>query len=319
MQLSSHPKPKIDTVARVIPNRHRLNKSRIVTIAGFLLPGLVVYSIFVIWPILQASYYSLYRWNGLGPLQDFRGLDNYVQVFNDPVFTKALGHNFFLAILSIGIQLPLALGLALIVARKLPGRTFFRAVFFLPFVLADTATGVLWSFMYRPEGGLLNNLIGWLGIPPQTWLGNLDLVLISIFITISWKYFGFHLILYVAGLQQIPADLEEAARIDGATGFQVLRHITIPLLGSTIRLSVFLSILGSLQYFDLIWVMSKGGPVQSSETMATYLIKYGFERFSLGYGSTVALVMFLLCFVFSLAYQRMVMQRDIAGGVTSMS
>ena len=129
----------------------------------------------------------------------------------------------------------------------------------------------------------------------------------------SWKYFGFHLILYVAGLQQIPADLEEAARIDGASSFQVLRHITIPLLGSTIRISVFLSILGALQYFDLIWIMTLGGPVNSSETMATYMIKNGFQRFQLGYGSAVGVILFMLCFIFSLAYQRMVLRRDLTG------
>ena len=317
MQLSS--RPKVDHAARALPTHRRWNRGRILTIIGFLLPGTIIYVLFVISPIVQASYYSLFRWNGLGPLQDFKGIDNYVQLFNDPVFTQALGHNVLIAILSITIQLPMALGLALLVARKLPGRTFFRLVFFLPFVLAETATGVLWQFVYLPQGGLLNNILGWLGIEPQAWLGDLNQVLFAIFIAMCWKYFGFHLILYVAGLQQIPADLEEAARIDGASSFRVLRHITIPLLGSTIRLSVFLSILGSLQYFDLIWVMSKGGPVHSSESMATYLVKNGFERFALGYGSAVALVMFLLCFIFSLAYQRIVMQRDVVGGVTSMS
>jgi raffinose/stachyose/melibiose transport system permease protein len=114
-------------------------------------------------------------------------------------------------------------------------------------------------------------------------------------------------------LQQIPADLEEAAKIDGASNFQVLRHITVPLLGGTIRISVFLSILGALQYFDLIWVMTLGGPVNASETMATYMIKNGFQRFQLGYGSAVGVILFLVCFVFSLAYQRMVLRRDLAG------
>lgn len=318
MQISSQ--PKADLAIRSVPRRRRWSLGRILTITGFLLPGLAVYVIFVIFPIVQASYYSLFRWNGLGPLVDFKGFDNYVQLFNDKVFVQALGHNVLLTIMSLVIQLPAALGLALIVARKLPGRTFFRMVFFLPFVLSDTATGVLWLFIFQPDGGLINNLIKDLNLgQPQAWIGSLDAVLFAVFGVICWKYFGFHLILYVAGLQQIPADLEEAARIDGASNFHVLRYITIPLLGSTIRISVFLSILGSLQYFDLIWVMTKGGPVHSSESMATYLIHYGFERFALGYGSAVALVMFFLCFIFSLAYQRMVMRRDIAGGVTSVN
>jgi raffinose/stachyose/melibiose transport system permease protein len=237
---------------------------------------------------------------------------------NDKVFIQALGHNVFLAVLSLAIQLPLALALALLVARKLPGRTFFRMIFFLPYVLADTTIGVVWSFIYRPDStGLANTILQFFGIQPQDWLGSTDQSLIAIFMVMCWKYFGFHLVLYVAGLQQIPADLEEAARIDGANSRQVLRHITIPLLGSTIRLSAFLSILGSLQYFDLIWVMTKGGPVHSSESMATYLIHYGFERFSLGYGSAAAVILFVCCFGFSLFYQRLVMGRDLAGSLTN--
>jgi len=127
---------------------------------------------------------------------------------------------------------------------------------------------------------------------------------------ITWKFFGFHMILYTAGLQNIPAELEEAAQIDGCNRLQALRYITIPLLGSTIRLTIYLSVLGSLQFFDLIWIMTTGGPVNASDTMATYLYKFGFLRFQLGYGSAVAVIMFVLCFGFSLFYQRVVMRRD---------
>jgi len=143
-------------------------------------------------------------------------------------------------------------------------------------------------------------------------LGSTNTVLYAVFGVITWKFFGYHMILYVAGLQNIPPELEEAAQIDGCNRFQTLRYITIPLLGSTIRLSTFLSILGSLQIFDLIWVMTTGGPVGASDTMATYLYKFGFQRFQLGYGSAIAVIMFLICFGFSLVYQRAVMQRDLA-------
>lgn len=312
MQLSSRYKAEAQVaLARRFP------WGKLFTVIGFLLPGLLLYVYFVILPIFQSAYYSFYRWNGLGPLENFIGFDNYVRIFNDKVFVTALGHNLWLAGLSVIIQLPLALMLALLVARKLPGRTFFRLIFFLPFVLSDTTTGVIWSFVYHPESGLVNSFIKGLKLgEPQGWLGSPDWALLAVFVVMCWKYFGFHLILYVAGLQEIPADLEEAARIDGATSFNVLRYITLPLLGSTIRLSIFLSILGSLQYFDLIWVMTKGGPVSATETMSTYMIKYGFERFSLGYGSALAVVLFLLCLGFSLFYQRMVMRRDLAGSTT---
>ena len=294
--------------------RRRPRYGRIFTIVLFLLPATAVYVYFVILPIGQSVFYSLFRWNGLGPLENFTGLDNYTKALGDKVFVGALSHNLLIAVLSIFIQLPLSLVLALLVARHLPGRSIFRMIFFLPYVLSDVTTGVIWSYVYKPDNGLVNTAIRDLKLgEPQAWLGNPNLALYAVFVVMCWKYFGFHLILYVAGLQQIPADLEEAAKIDGATDFQVLRHITVPLLGSTIRISVFLSILGALQYFDLIWVMTLGGPVNASETMATYMIKNGFQRFQLGYGSAVGVILFLVCFVFSLAYQRMVLRRDLAG------
>jgi raffinose/stachyose/melibiose transport system permease protein len=132
-----------------------------------------------------------------------------------------------------------------------------------------------------------------------------------------WKYFGLHLVLYVAAIQNIPDEIIEAARLDGASIMQVVRHISLPLLGSTLRLSIFLSALGSLQYFDLIWIMSSGGPIHASETMATYLYKAGFQSFQLGYGSAVGVIMMLICFVFSLLYQRFIMRRDLAGSITT--
>ncbi|MBN9392918.1 MAG: sugar ABC transporter permease [Chloroflexi bacterium] len=294
--------------------RRRPRYGRIFTIVLFLLPAAAVYIYFVILPIGQSVFYSLFRWNGLGPLENFIGLDNYTKALGDKVFVGALSHNLLIAVLSIVIQLPLSLVLALLVARHLPGRSVFRMIFFLPYVLSDVTTGVIWSFVYKPDNGLLNTALRNLNLGDgQAWLGTPNLALYAVFVVMCWKYFGFHLILYVAGLQQIPADLEEAAKMDGASNFQVLRHITVPLLGGTIRISVFLSILGALQYFDLIWVMTLGGPVNASETMATYMIKNGFQRFQLGYGSAVGVILFLVCFVFSLAYQRMVLHRDLAG------
>jgi len=290
--------------------------ARAATITLMLLPAAALYVLLVLLPVVQSAYYSLFRWNGLGPLQDFVGPDNYVRALGDGVFLGAVGHNLLIAALSLAIQLPLALGLALLVGRRLPGRVIFRTIFFLPFVLSDVVTGVLWLEVFNPQVGALNAIIGAVGIRPQAYLGNPDSVLLAVFAVMTWKYVGFHLILYVAGLQQIPAEIEEAARIDGATSLQVLQRITLPLLGSTIRVSVFLSVIGSLQYFDLIWVMTGGGPVGASETMVTYLVKFGFQRLALGYGSAVATIIFGLCLVFSLGYQRTLMRGDVAGAVS---
>jgi raffinose/stachyose/melibiose transport system permease protein len=288
-----------------IKYKQRRNFKRAITITLFLLPGFVMFLVFIIYPIIQAAYASLYTWNGLGPLTKFVGLDNYTRLLGDKIFLGALWHNLLIAFFSVTLQLPFALGLALVVGRKLRGRTFFRMVFFLPFVLSDVVVGVIWGFIYNPQSGILS-------FSDTLNLGNSSFVLILIFSVMSWKYFGLNMVLYVAGLQQIPSEIEDAASIDGGPA-QVLRHITLPLLGSTIRLTVLLSVLGSIQYFDLVWVMSQGGPVNSSETMTTYLLKYGFQRFQLGYGSAVAVVMFLICLAFSLTYQRSIMRRDLDG------
>lgn len=291
----------------------RVRRERIITIIAFLLPAALLYCLLVIYPVIQAAHHSFYKWNGLGPLTNFVGLDNYWRILSDDIFHKAIGHNLIFIALSLLTQLPLALFCAILVGRRLRGRSFFRMIYFLPFVLSEVVTGLIWSFIYHPRGGLLNWLLS-LVVPmwdPPSWLGTPNLlVVVSIFVVITWKYFGYHMILYVAGLQNIPAEIEEAAQIDGASGWQVIRLIILPLLGPTIRLTVYLAVLGSIQLFDLVWVMTGGGPANASNTMATYLYQFGFLRTQLGYGSSIAVIMFVLCFGFSLIYQQRVMQRD---------
>ncbi|MFZ5828145.1 MAG: carbohydrate ABC transporter permease [Bacillota bacterium] len=294
------------------PVRPPVNWSRTVTVLFFLAPAVILYLLFVLFPVVQAAHYSLYKWNGLGPLTNMIGLENYARIFADPIFHRAISNNLIIAGLSLLIQLPFALGLALMTGRSMPGKTFFRTVYFLPYVLADVATAVMWRSIYNPQSGLINGLAKHFGWEPQAWLSDPQTVLYAIFVVITWKYFGFHLVLFMSGLQQIPAELEEAALIDGCNRRQVLRYVTLPLLGSTIRLCIYLSVLGSIQFFDLIWVISGGGPTNASETMVTYLYKFGFQRFALGYGSAVAVVLFGLSLVFSLLYQRYVMGRDMA-------
>jgi raffinose/stachyose/melibiose transport system permease protein len=310
---------------RMLTQRRRRQLGKATTLTLFLLPSMALFAVFIIVPVVQAAHYSLYDWNGLGPATDFTGLKNYLELLQDPIFISAIKNNIVIAVLSLLLQLPSALVLALLVNRKLPGRTFFRTVFFLPYVLSEVVTGLIWSFVYDPLNGLLAGIIHAFDptATPPAYLGDIrdinilgfdiHVVLLAIFLTMTWKYFGFHLVIYVAGLQNIPDELTEAAQMDGASRWQVTRYITLPLLGSTIRLSVFLSILGSLQYFDLIWVMSQGGPYFSSVTMAVYQIHFGFQEFALGYGSAVGVVMFVLCLIFALFYQRVIMRQDIEG------
>jgi raffinose/stachyose/melibiose transport system permease protein len=188
----------------------------------------------------------------------------------------------------------------------------------MPYVLSEVITGLMWLNIYQanPERGFLNAVLTLIpGVQPIGWLGDFNIVMISIFIVLTWKYFGFHMLLYMAGLQNIPLELEEAAIIDGANRVQLLRHITLPLLVPTIKTTVYLSVLGSLQVFALVWVMTRGGPVNATEVMATYLYQHSFIRFELGYGSAVAMVMLAISLVFSVIYLRVVTRQDYLGGI----
>ncbi len=196
---------------------------------------------------------------------------------------------------------------------KLPGRGLLRTLFFAPYILSEVVTGVVWRQILRPNGLLDQGLtaIGAEGLIHE-WLADPDIVLYSLFFVISWKYFGFHMILLLAGLQQIPKELGEAALVDGATAWQRFRHVTLPLLGPTIRVSVFLSIIGALQLFDMVWVTTRGGPIGASSTMATYLYEQ-FRKSLFGYASAVSIVIFAPVLVIALAYQRFAMRRDLRG------
>lgn len=281
----------------------------------FALPAVVVYTVFVVVPIAQAFYYAFFNWNGLNRPTDFVGLGNFVDILQDPVFRRAVANNFLIAALSLIIQLPFALLLALLVGRSIPGKAFYRTALFLPYVLSDVATAVMWRQIYNPQFGLVNAVANRLGWQPQQWLSEPDKVMYALFAVITWKYVGLYLVLFLSALQRIPRELEEAASLDGCSGWQTVRYITLPLLGSTFRLCAYLSVVGSLQYFDLVWIMTNGGPANASETMATYLVKFGFQRYAMGYGSAVGAVLFLMCVVFALVYQRYVMGRDLEPAV----
>jgi raffinose/stachyose/melibiose transport system permease protein len=288
------------------------------TVVLFLAPAFILFLIFLVYPIFRSAYYSVFNWNGLGPAVDVVGLDNFKQILTDTIFLRAVGDGLLIVVLSLVIQLPLALALAIMVGRDLPGRTFFRAVFFMPYVLSEVITAIIWMSLLDPDPqrGLINALLVLIpGVQPQIFLSDINMVMGCIFVVLTWKYFGLHMLLYMAGLQSIPKEVEEAALIDGANRWQMIRNITIPLLSSTIQTTIYLSVLGSLTQFNLVWIMTKGGPVNASEVMATYMYRFGFVRFQLGYGSAVALVMLLICLTFSLAYRRFVRQPDYLGGM----
>lgn len=285
----------------------------IVLFAG---PALFVFITFVIAPVVLAGIYSFYNWNGLGPLERFIGLDNYARALTDSVFLTAIGNNFFIVVASILIQGPLAIAIALLLNRKLPGRSIIRALIFVPYVLAEVIAGLTWKLLLAPDGGVnaLLEAIG-LGSITQPWLANPDIALLVMFSILTWKYVGFAILLMLAGLQGVPEELHQAAALDGANWWQIQYRITLPLIGPTIRIWIFLSMIGSLQLFDMVWVTTRGGPVGTTNTMAVYLIQSGQGQY--GYGSALAVILFIISLSVALIYQRFAMKRDLAGAVTS--
>ncbi|WBB95557.1 MULTISPECIES: sugar ABC transporter permease [unclassified Solwaraspora] len=302
-------------------NLRRRRISDRITIGLFLLPALVLFGVLVVVPILVAAYTSLFRWNGFGGLPtDFIGLDNFVRLLDDPVFIGDLRRGALLVVLSVTVQLPLALGLALLLNQKLRGRAVYRVLFFAPYVLSEVITAVLFTMVFSPNRGLANHVLGLVGLESlsSTWLSDPSTVLYSVFLVMTWKYFGFHMVLLLAGRQNIPRELHEAAATDGAGGWQIFRHVTLPLLAPTIRISMFLAVIGSIQLFDLVWVLTGGGPLNASETMAVTMFQYGFRRFEVGYASAISIAMFLISLAFAVLYQRFILRRDLEGAMTTM-
>jgi raffinose/stachyose/melibiose transport system permease protein len=298
------------------PKRRSTRRKRI-ELTVLLGPPLVLFVGFVFVPMIFAIWYSLYNWNGYGPLSDFIGLQNYQGVVTGPVFHQALLHNIIIAVLSVVIQLPLSIGLALLLNRRMRGQTALRLAVFTPYVLSQATSAVMWS-MLLSHGGPADALLKSAGLGGliHFWLASTSLVLYTLFFVVTWQFIGFGIVLLLAGLQGIPPELREAAAIDGATSWQVTRRIMLPLLGPTIRIWIFLAVIGSLQLFDIVWIMTLGGPANASQTMLTYLYFNGAERTQFGYGATISVVLFIISFVFALVYQRYALRRDTAGAVT---
>jgi raffinose/stachyose/melibiose transport system permease protein len=279
----------------------------------FVAPAMLVFLFFVVWPIIKAVQFSVYRWKGYGPLVDFVGLKNYASVLQNEVFTDAFMHNITIAVLSIAIQLPLGLAIALLLNRKMWGQGMLRTIIFVPYVLAEVIAGVVWLQLLQPQYGVVDTLLGAVGLegPEEGWLGTPDVALYTVIAVLTWKYLGLAVILFLAGLQGVPEELYEAAAIDGATWWQVQRKITIPLLGPTMRTWAFLSMIGSLQLFDMVWILTGGGPANATTTMATFLVTEGTKRSNYGIASAASVILFVVALVLALLYQYFVLRRDI--------
>lgn len=295
---------------RVARRKSPTARGRLPVLILFLPPALLLFTIFVIMPMGEAAWYSLYRWDGYGLPEQFVGLRNFEVLFGNGAFLTALKNNFLIIVVSLLLQIPLAIWLAMMLANRIKGVIVFRLIFFLPYVLADVAAGLIWRFVYDGDYGLFAAVAGFLGVETPYVLADKDLAIYAVLAVVVWKYFGFHMMLFIAGLQSLDKSVLEAAEIDGATGWQKFRFVTLPLLGSTLRLSVFFAVVGSLQLFDMIMPLTGGGPSNSSQTMVTFLYTYGIARMKIGFGSAIGVVLFCICVTFAFGYRRWVMRND---------
>ncbi|MGW2490038.1 carbohydrate ABC transporter permease [Streptomyces sp. NPDC001606] len=311
---------RLPPAARAARGRARRRVLHWLTAVGLQLPALVLFGVLVLLPILFALYASFFRWGGFGMPSDYAGTENFSRLFQDPVFIGDLWRMLLLVGLSLVLQLPFALAMAVLLNQKVRGRAVYRMLFFAPYVLSEAITGVLFSMIFAPDEGLTDHVLKSIGLDGLggEWFSGTSTVLATLFLVMMWKYFGFHMMLYLAGLQAIPAELTEAATVDGANPWQRFRHVTLPLLAPTLRISVFLAVIGSIQLFDLVWVVTAGGPDHHSETLAVTMFQYGFKRYQVGYASAISVVMFVISLVFALAYQRFVLRRDLEGATTNM-
>ncbi len=281
-------------------------------IVPFLLPALLLYGLFVVYPYLQAMYVSLTSWSGVSPTPRFIGLRNFQRLFGDQYFWNALRHNAsYLAVLPLVI-IAFAFFLAFVLTQGVPLRGFYRVAFFFPQVMSVVAVGVLWNFVYHPTLGLLSALLRALGISnPPTWLGDPGTALGAISAVVVWQAVGFYMVFFIAGMEAIPITFYEAARIEGASGWQMFWRVTLPLLWENTRVALVFLAIGALDMFGITQTMTEGGPSRATDVLATYLYQNAFTHSQFGYATAIAVTLFAIVFLLSILVMRVTARETV--------
>ena len=268
----------------------------------FLFPALILFLTIIIVPIFMSMTYSLTEWDGIGK-KVFTGFDNYKELFltNSDGFWRAVKNSLIFAAGSVFVQLPISLILALILARGVKGERFYVSVYFIPVLISTVVIGQLWMKIYNPQYGLLNPVLRSMGLDKLAgnWLGDTKKVIFAVIVPVLWQYIGYHMLLMYASVRSISEEIFEAARIDGANGIQTALHITIPLMKPILKVCVTFAVVGSLKNFDLVYVMTDGGPAGASQLPSTLMVETIFSRNMYGYGSSMAIFIILECFLFA--------------------
>lgn len=265
-------------------------------IALYVLPALLLIGILIFIPLILTGYYGLMDWDGIGAME-FIGLENYINAIQDGKFWDSAYHSFLLAVFST-LSLVIYLAISMILASRIKGADLLRKIYLIPMLLSSVAIAQLWIKVFNPTNGMLNSILMAFGVEdPPAWLAEPSIVLYAIFIPILWQYAGFYILIYYAALKNIPESLVEAARIDGATPLQIAWKIKLPLIMGVVKVTIVLAVVGSLKYFDLIYVMTGGGPNGASEVMASYMYKLAFSSNDFGYGSAIGFLLLIITLI----------------------
>ncbi len=275
---------------------------------AFLFIPLLIYTLVVIVPLISSFYYSFTNWNGFNTHYDWVGFANYLKITTDPIFVNAIKNTMIWMIAAIVVPSGSGLVIALILQRRIWGANFFKSLFYLPICLSLAVIGQVWIWIYTPDLGLLNLVLNSLHLSSLTnaWLADPKTALLAVIIAWCWQAVGLAMVIFLAGLTSIPVDLTEAAQIDGADYWQTLRYIIIPLLSPATVVVVALAIINSLKSFDVVYIMTKGGPFHTSDTLAMMMYNESFQSYYIGYGSAIAVVLFLIALVVIVVYFRQV-------------
>ena len=262
---------------------------------AFALPALLFYCLFLVIPIFSTVRISFHEWNGAAPFMKFVGLDNYARVLKDPIFYKALGNNVIWILFTIFVPVLLGLIFAVMLTQKyVKGKFLYRLTYFMPNVVSLVAVGIVWGWIYNPEFGILGRMLNALGMHGAAgidFLGDEKMVIWFLVLAGSWTCYGFNMVVFLAALQGIDTSYLEVAKLEGANAFQKFIYVIVPLIKGTIVLLVSNSLIGSFKVFDLIYIMTKGGPYHSSEVISTYMYNSAFNMNDYGYGSALAVVL----------------------------
>lgn len=269
----------------------------------FLAVPVLVYLVWVIGPMIYSFYLSFTSWDGFSP-PTFVGMKNFSRLFHDRVFYISLSNNVEWILLFMTVPIVLGLTLAMVFNENIPGEKFFKSSFFLPMVLSLVVCGLVWSWLYHPAFGLINTVLRGMGLDSLAlgWLSDPNVVMESVIAVAIWRQVGYVMILYLAGLQSVDPDLVNAAQVDGATAVQRFFHVILPQLAPVTVIVIVISIIDSLRAFDLVSVMTRGGPFNSSSVLANYMYIQAFNNYRMGYGAAISVILFMISLVFILFY-----------------